>query len=181
MAEQDRVRWDTRYSAVGPAGLENPALPDVFTPYEGEFPTAGFALDLACGRGATSVWLATRGLDVCGVDVSAVALEGARHLAVRHGVTARCRFQLADLDMGLPPGPPADVVVCNMFRDPRLYRPIVGRVKDGGLVAVAILSEVGAEPGPFRACLGELHTAFNELAVITEGEREGRAWLLARK
>jgi SAM-dependent methyltransferase len=181
VAEQDRVRWDSRYSEDGPTDLGNLGLPAVFSPHEGEFPTAGVALDLACGQGTTSVWLAIRGLDVCGVDVSAVALERARQLAATHEVSGRCRFLLADLDLGLPPGPPADVVLCHLFRDPRLYRPLIERVKGGGLVAIAVLSEVGAQPGPFRACAGELQTAFDELAVISAGESEGRAWLLARK
>ena len=182
MTEEDRLRWDARHSAdSGSSEPENCGPPAVFAPYEQLFPRAGFALDLACGRGATSVWLATLGLDVCGVDISRVALERARRLAISHGMSGRCRFQLADLDWGLPSSPPAVVVLCHMFRDRRLYRPTVERLKEGGLLAIAVLSEVDAQPGPFRACVGELKTEFEDLAVIADGEGEGRAWLLARK
>lgn len=182
MSEEDRLLWDARHSADGGSdGLEAPGIPAVFAPYEDLFPEAGFALDVACGRGRTSVWLATRGLEVCGVDVSPVALDRARHLAASHGVSGHCRFQLADLDLGLPCGPPADLLICHMFRDQGLYRPIIGRLKDGGLLAIAVLSEVGARPGSFRAPAGELNAAFEELSVIADGEDEGRAWLLARK
>jgi SAM-dependent methyltransferase len=182
VAEEDRVRWDARHLAEdGSSGLEDPAIPALFAPYEDLFPRAGFGLDLACGRGVTSVWLASRGLEVCGVDVSPVALDRARHLAARLGVSGRCRFQLADLDWGLPSGPPADVVLCHLFRDRRLYGPIIERLEGEGLLAIAVLSEVGAEPGPFRAGAGELTTAFAALSVIAAGEGEGRAWLLARK
>jgi SAM-dependent methyltransferase len=153
----------------------------VFAPYQDVFPRAGFAVDLACGSGTTSVWLAALGLEVCGLDISTIALDRARHLAVIHELSGRCRFQLADLDLGLPAGPPADVVLCNMFRDQRLYQPIIGRLKSGGLLAVAVLSEVGGQPGPFRAGAGELRAAFEELSVLADGEGEGRAWLLARK
>jgi SAM-dependent methyltransferase len=182
MAEEDRLRWDARHEASGDlSDSEDPQIPAVFVPYERLFPRSGFALDLACGRGAVSVWLARRGLEVLGVDISSVALERARHLALRHGVSGRCRFHVADLDFGLPCSPPAGMVVCHMFRDHRLYRPIIERLTGGGLLAVAVLSEVGAEPGPFRAGAGELTEAFAELSVLADEEGQGRAWLLARK
>ncbi|HET9731748.1 MAG TPA: class I SAM-dependent methyltransferase [Acidimicrobiales bacterium] len=182
MADDDRARWDARHADAGGARTPGePECPAVFAPYEDVFPTAGFALDVACGRGAASVWLAARGLEVCGVDYSATALAGARRLADAHQLGDRCRFELVDLALGLPPGPPAGVVLCHMFRQPSLYGPIIGRLGDGGVVAVAVLSEVDAHPGPFRAAAGELKAAFRSLSVIAEGEADGRAWLVARK
>jgi SAM-dependent methyltransferase len=182
VAEEDRLRWDARHLAGGgSSGEADPGIPAVFAPYGDLFPRVGFALDLACGRGAASVWLARLGLEVLGVDISRVALDRARGLAARFGVSGRCRFQLADLDLGLPSSPPAEVVLCHMFRDRRLYGPIMERLKGGGLLAMAVLSEVDAEPGPFRAGPGELKSAFADLSVIADGEGDGRAWLLARK
>jgi SAM-dependent methyltransferase len=182
VSEEDRLRWDAKHSADGGSSdAVEPAIPAVFAPYHDLFPTAGFALDLACGRGATSVWLATLGLDVCGIDISPVALDRARDLAASRELSGHCRFYLADLDLGLPTSPPADVVVCHMFRAPRIYGPIIERLTDGGLLAIAVLSEVGAQPGPFQARAGELKAAFREFSEIAGGEGEGRAWLLARK
>jgi SAM-dependent methyltransferase len=182
MTEEDRVRWDAKYSSDDASrDSEEPRIPEVFAPYKDRFPRAGFALDLACGRGSTSVWLATLGLEVWGVDVSPVALDCARRLAAKSEISGRCTFYLADLDQGLPSSPQAEVVFCHLFRDPRLYRPIIDRLQASGLLAIAVLSEVGAQPGPFRALPGELTAAFDELAVIADGEAEGRAWLLARK
>lgn len=54
-------------------------------------------LDLGCGSGATSVYLAERGFDVLGVDFTPVALERARARAARAGVDGRCRFVPGDL------------------------------------------------------------------------------------
>ena len=178
VSEADRVRWDGKYTGrvAGP-----PRLPDVFAPYADELPTSGEALDLACGFGAASVWLAERGLSVSGVDVSAVAIEQAQDLAVRHGVTDRCRFSVADLDDGLPPGPPAVLILCHRFRDPGLYPAIIDRLAVGGVVAISVLSEVGAEPGPFRAGAGELENAFAGLQTVGVGESDGQAWLVASK
>jgi len=126
------------------------------------------------------MWLAGRGLDVWGLDVSAVAVGRARELAGRHGVGDRCRFDVVDLDDGLPQGPLVDVLLCHMFRDARLDRAMVERLAPDGLLAMVVLSEVDVGPGPFRARPGELAAAFAGLDLIAEGEGQGEAWLLAR-
>lgn len=46
----------------------------------------GKAVDLGCGEGADAIWLATRGWEVTGVDISKVALERARKAADAAGV-----------------------------------------------------------------------------------------------
>lgn len=179
MSEQDRVRWDATYTNRPPADTE-PRPPGVFAAHTAVFPVAGTVLDLACGQGAGAIWLAQRGLDVLGVDVSPVAIATARTQAQRFGVADRCRFAVADLDDGLPAGPPVDVILCHRFRDPRLDHALVDRLAAGGLLAICVLSEVGSTPGPFRAAPGELRAAFAELDVIAAGEDDGQAWLLAR-
>ena len=181
MSAEDRRHWDARYGELGLAPLDGAPPPPVFAPFESLLPTQGAALELACGRGRGALWLASRGLRVLGVDVSAVAIELARELASRAGYADRCRFQVVDLDQGLPEGPPVDLILCHLFRDARLDRALVERLVPGGWLAVATLSEVGAGPGAFRARPGELRAAFGELDLVHEGEAEGRAWLLGRR
>ncbi|KWX67494.1 bifunctional 2-polyprenyl-6-hydroxyphenol methylase/3-demethylubiquinol 3-O-methyltransferase UbiG [Mycobacterium sp. NAZ190054] len=191
MAEQRRVeparvaddvaRWDRRYAERGPLSTAEVALPARFQPFADVFPAAGHAVELACGRGAAAVWLARRGLTVWACDASEVAITQARDLAERCGQAARCRFEVADLDAGLPPGEQADVVLCNMFRDTRLDGPIVERLAPSGILAISALSEVGSRPGRFRARQGELSAAFEGLDVIAHGEQDGEAWLVARR
>jgi 2-polyprenyl-3-methyl-5-hydroxy-6-metoxy-1,4-benzoquinol methylase len=155
VSARDRLRWDAEY--------------------------ARRALDLACGQGGTAVWLAERGLEVRGLDVSPVAIARAADLAARHGVTGRCRFGVVDLDDGLPPGGPVDVVVCHRFRDPRLYPALIERLKPDGLILISVLSEIGGERGPYRAGPGELSAAFADLEPIAAGEGDGLAWLIGRR
>ncbi|MDZ4270486.1 MAG: class I SAM-dependent methyltransferase [Mycobacterium sp.] len=181
MSDHDRVRWDRRYTEREAVSDDEVGLPAVFQPFADTLPTAGRALDLACGRGGAAVWLARRGLQVRGYDVSPVAIAQARALADRVDVSARCQFDVADLDAGLPAGPPVDMVLCNRFRDARLDRPIIERLSLGGLLAISVLSEVGASPGPFRVGRGELRQAFGGLDVIAEHEADGEAWLVARR
>ena len=179
MTHKDRAEWDERYAEAGPAPVGELVLPPFFEANEHLFPTTGRALEIACGRGRGAVWLATRGLEVWGLDVSGVAVGLARDLAERSGVGHRCSFDVVDLDGGLPDGPPVDVVLCHLFRDPRLDNAIIDRLSPGGLLAIAVLSEVDVGPGPFRAAPGELRSAFASLDVIDQGERDGKAWLLA--
>jgi SAM-dependent methyltransferase len=180
VAEEDRVRWDDRHAAASHASDGATGPPAVFAPHEHVFPASGRALEIACGRGRTAVWLAGRGLDCWGLDISAVAVGLAREMAESSGVGDRCRFDVVDLDDGLPHGPPADVIVCHFFRDRRLDQPILGRLAPGGLLAIAVCSEVDVGSGPFRAAPGELREAFGTLDVLAEGEQQGEAWLLAR-
>jgi hypothetical protein len=77
------------------------------------------------------------------LDISPVAVELATDLAQRAGLAELCRFDSSDLDKGIPEGPPVDVLVCYFFRAPRLDDTILDRLKAGGLLAVAALSEVG--------------------------------------
>ncbi|MBX7434469.1 class I SAM-dependent methyltransferase [Mycobacterium sp. Y57] len=181
MSDADRIRWDRRYADRAPMSPDDVGLPTPLAPFADLFPTAGLALDVACGSGSAAVWLARRGMSVQGCDVSGVAIAHARSLAERAGVAARCRFDVVDLDGGLPPGPPVNVLICSRFRAPDLDGAIIQRLAPGALLAVGVLSEVGAEPGPFRAAAGELERAFGALDVITAAEGDGQAWLLARR
>ncbi|MDO1485665.1 3-demethylubiquinone-9 3-methyltransferase [Rhodococcus rhodochrous] len=59
----------------------------------------GRALDLGCGEGRHSLWLATRGWEVVGVDFSEVALDKARRIAAQAPSRSRdrLRYVLADV------------------------------------------------------------------------------------
>lgn len=181
---EDRDRWDTKHSASAD-DVELPGLPNLFAPHAASFPTRGRALELACGRGQLAVWLAVRGLDVYGVDVSPVAIGLARELAQINGVSDRCRFEVADLDKGLPPGPPVDVLVCHRFRDVALYSAMVERLGPGGLLAIAVLSQAATTDqghrARFRAPTGELANAFADLVPLASDEADDVAWLMASK
>ncbi|MGH8871404.1 MAG: class I SAM-dependent methyltransferase [Acidimicrobiia bacterium] len=179
MSKDDRRHWDRRHAEAGMEPTGRP--PPVFAGFERLFPVEGRALEIACGRGATVVWLAGRGMEVLGVDVSPVAIDLARELALLNGVDDRCRSEVHDLDEGLPAGRAVDLLLCHMFRDRRLDQPMMERLAPGGLLAVAALSEVGGGSGQFRAVRGELRVSFEPLEVIAEGEGDGVAWFIGRR
>jgi len=55
----------------------------------------GRALDVGCGAGVLSVWLADKGMDVTGIDLFPEAIAMAEALAARKGV--RVKFASSDL------------------------------------------------------------------------------------
>jgi SAM-dependent methyltransferase len=181
VSEEARQHWDKRYADDGPAPVGSaPPLP-IFALFEGLFPSLGTALEVACGSGRGAVWLAGRGMDVLGIDVSPVAIQLARESARLSGVGERCCFHVHDLDHGLPDGEQMDLVVCYLFREAGIDQAMIDRLKPGGMLAVACLSEVGHGPGRFRAKAGELTEAFAGLDVQEAGEADGSAWLIGRK
>jgi SAM-dependent methyltransferase len=184
MADEDRERWDQRYAARAPAGVEDVGPPSAFADLVVSLPAEGTALEVACGEGTASVWLAQRGLRAHGVDGSPVAIDRARLLAERAGVTDRCTFDLVDLDGGLPEGSSVDLVLCHLFDAPALDDELVARLAPDGTLAVAVLSEVGGVAGRFRVARGALLERFGDrsgLQVIDHHEADGVARLLARR
>ena len=181
VAAEDREHWDNRYAELGVAPKSEATEPlPLFAHVESLFPTSGSALDIACGRGRGSVWLASRGMTVHGVDISPVAIGLARQHAEQSGVAEACTLAVHDLDDGLPPGDPVDLVLCYLFREADIDRSMMERIKPGGLLAIACLSEVGHGPGRFRVKPGELTTAFASLEPLEAGEADGHAWFIGR-
>lgn len=68
----------------------------------------GRALDVGCGEGADAVWLAQRGWQVTGLDVSEVALGRAQALAAAVGV--QVAWVNASLSAYSPAAPGFDLV-----------------------------------------------------------------------
>lgn len=83
MVETSAEFWESRYADRDQiwSGNPNQALVDTMS---GRAP--GEALDLGCGEGGDSVWLAEQGWRVTAVDVSATAIARGRELASRRDV-----------------------------------------------------------------------------------------------
>ncbi|HWG77236.1 MAG TPA: class I SAM-dependent methyltransferase [Steroidobacteraceae bacterium] len=67
-------------------------------------------LDIGCGVGRWTRWLAARGAEVTAVDVSPTMIAEARRRAHQAGLTAHCRFAVQDL-VELDAGGPYELVL----------------------------------------------------------------------
>jgi SAM-dependent methyltransferase len=184
MADEDGHRWNARYEGQPVA---EPSPPDALTAagLVDILGDSGRALDVACGSGGQTVWLAQRGFDVVAVDASDVAVRLTAAAATAGGVADQVDALVIDLDAGVPLGlGDFDVIVCQRFRGIALYDTFVNRLMAGGLAVVTVLSETGAaSPGPFHAPSGELLRAFtrSDTEILFHTESDGQESLILRR
>lgn len=101
----------------------------------------GTALDLGCSEGNSAVWLAQRGWQVTGVDISATALERAAGHAADAGVAERTYFEQHDLSQSFPEGQ-FDLVYALYLESPvdfprdHVMRRAADAVAPGGLLLI---------------------------------------------
>jgi tellurite methyltransferase len=86
--------WDSRYRA----GKDTDDKPSELLSLALEYAPPGRALDLACGGGRNSIYLAENGWQVCAVDASAEGLKLARLRAAERQV--EIEFVNGDLEKG---------------------------------------------------------------------------------
>lgn len=99
----------------------------------------GTALDVGSGEGADSIWLASRGWKVTGVDLSQAALDRAARQAAEAGVDAT--WLQADVTAWDPAPARFDLVSAQYVQLPRpardaLYRRLAAAVRPGGTLLI---------------------------------------------
>jgi SAM-dependent methyltransferase len=130
--------WESRYREHQRTWGEraNPLLVETAAPLP-----SGAALDLACGAGGDTVWLARRGWRVTAVDISATAVEQVRQRARELGLGDRVGTERHDLTRTFPRGE-FDLVSAQYFHSPfemsrsRVLRLAAHALRPGGLLLV---------------------------------------------
>ena len=185
MSDADRERWNARYAAGEYAARTHPS--PLLAAWIDRLPR-GRALDVACGLGRNAIHLAAHGYAVDAMDISGVALAGARERAEAAGVAVN--WIETDLDRPDIARDAYDVVVVARF----LYRPLIPRLVDalrpgGHLVYdhhyITPADVAGPTSRRFRARPNELLERFRALRVLSyeEGivvDPDGRRMALAR-
>jgi tellurite methyltransferase len=80
MSDADRIRWDEQHRQTQGSDQPSAFLREVIESNAWQLPR-GRALDLACGQGSNSLYLAEQGYAVVAIDISAVALQTGREKA----------------------------------------------------------------------------------------------------
>lgn len=146
-ADEVFAHWEEKYgSSEGVwSGHVNAALAQVAAEL-----APGTALDLGAGEGGDALWLAERGWDVTGIDISPTALARAEAAAERAGLSERVTWVAADLDTWSSPLE-FDLVAASFLQSPvaldrgRILRNAAERVAPGGHLLVV----AHAEPPPW--------------------------------
>lgn len=183
--DDDARRWDERYATTTHVEAHAPEVIERWPDLASLLPQTGHCLDVACGPGAVTLWLAERGLEVTALDASRVAIELLQSAAAAVGADDRVDVRVVDLDDGLPDDlRDLDLVVCQRFHDPALFAAVIDRLRSGGVAIVTVLSSVGADhPGDFHATSGELRATFTNARCETlhHDEGDGVAHIVIRR
>ena len=151
-------------------------------------PHSGLALDIACGSGQNTLYLARQGLTSTGFDLSMEALAAGREAAARANLCVT--FVQADLTRFSLPRNAFSVVICFKYRDPQLYPTLRAALRPGGLLIYETYTiehlKFGRKPlNPAHLLAkNELRHAFGDWEVIFYREvwaGRGLASLVARK
>ena len=109
-------------------------------------------LDIGCGTGTHSLWLAEQGFDVLGVDLSELAVQRAQEKAA--GQSGRCRFEVLDILAHAPPSSPFELVFdrgCfHVFDEHDERARFAARVAEALTAQGQWLSLIGSTEGPVR-------------------------------
>ena len=97
--------WSKRYSDAGKDYLFGTEPNRFLARHKALLQSGGSAISIEDGEGRNSVWLAGLGLKVTGVEISAVAIEKARHLAAAR----KAEVEFIQADMLATSFPPTDL------------------------------------------------------------------------
>ena len=168
--EEDRIKWNRKYrdrKEPGPAA-------EILRTSLGS-PVPGRALDLACGPGHNSIFLADQGWQVDAIDISDVALKLIDHPRV----SAKCQ----DLDDYTVPNATYDLIVNLRFLDRRLFPSILDGLRPEGVLVFETFLQESAHVSrkEWKLEPGELSRVFSDLTVLLSRETDGLASFIARK
>jgi len=148
----DEAFWNERYRSAAALWSGNP---NRYLVSEASGLRPGAALDVGCGEGADALWLAGRGWQVTGVDLSTVALERAARHAAQAGaeIGARIDWVHADLSSWDPGLARYDLVSSQYLHLPpapreALFRALAGAVAPGGSLLI-----VGHHPSDLQTTM----------------------------
>jgi len=190
--EDDRRQWDQLYSTQDyvfgkeAAQYLKQKLPEL---------KLGQALDIAMGEGRNAVYLAKKGFQVTGVDLSEVAIRKAKLLARDQGV--QIRTVIADLNQYQIAPASYELIVVIQYLQRSLIPQIKAGLKRGGFVVFEnpTVEELARNQGQktdrnlrrdFLLEKGELKRLFADLEILDYSEGPGEdgaivARLLARR
>ena len=169
MAREDKTRWNEKYQ--DPETAERLSQPIDLVQQYSKLAQGKQALDLACGLGRHSKYLASEGFDVDALDISSVAISKLQNLP-------HISAQEVDFDSYVLPKEKYDLIVCVYYLNRQLFLPMIEALKPNGILLMeTFLHDPGNERAPSNPAFllneGELEAFFDdrcELLHIKEYE-----------
>lgn len=171
MSEADRTRWNDRYKSGEYIGRTHPT--DLLRSWLSICPK-GTALDLACGSGRNSRFLAEAGYDVTGIDISNVAIELAS--AASSKSDQKPSYEVQDLENSKIQGN-FDLIVLVRYVNFDLVSEFDAHLRPNGVVMIEEhlfrndISDLAGPKNPsFRVEAGSLRSRLENVRILHEFE-----------
>lgn len=179
---EDVERWNRRY-AEGDGTTEIRAEPELAL-HLAVVPDSGLALELACGKGANALYLASRGMDVVAADCSLSGLQICQQVAREEKLNLLPL--VVDLDCWQIPSSRFDFISVVHYLNRQLFDDIVAALNPGGILFYKTFNRRRLKHNPrfnqrFVLADGELAERFDCLEILAASEPGCSSYLLARK
>ncbi|MDQ1145716.1 tellurite methyltransferase [Bacillus sp. SORGH_AS 510] len=182
-----RIKWNSKYKERlnQPIKLEsNPRLKKL-----SDFLTGGKALDLACGIGGNSLFLAQMNYEVEAVDISDVAIQFIKEQALIYRLAINPKiYDLTELGKKHWHKWSFDLVVMTYYLDRSLFPLVKTLIKKKGYFFMETFyqSQESSNQGvsdQYKLKPKELQTVFNDWKIhfFEEDEKEGRQTIFCQK
>jgi tellurite methyltransferase len=153
--------WNERYRSRERAAEELNAEPTPLLVATASNLAPGKVLDLACGTGRNTLWLAERGWNVTAVDAASAAIEILQTRAAERSL--KINAIVADLEkeeFEIEPSRWDFIAIC-YYLQRNLFEPAKRGIVSGGLLlSIVHITEPGEEESPFRLRPGQLEKYF---------------------
>lgn len=184
MSIEDKERWDKKYKS----NIIPSKIVEVVENYA-KLATGKSALDIACGMGRNSKFLAESGFDVHALDISEVAIESLKDIE-------NIRAEMVDFDSYSLKENSYDLIVCTYFLERKLFPQIEKALKEDGIfIFETFMHDAENTKVPsnksFLLNKGELEATFDDrynLMHLSEwmdenicGEKSMKASMVAKK
>jgi len=155
MALADKERWNEKYE-----DNKIPQIPLGLISDYSSLARGKKVLDIACGMGRHSKYLASKGFEVHALDISSVAIAQLQGLA-------NIKAEEVDFDNYILAKDAYDMIVCTYFLERKLFAQMIDALKPKGLILIeTFLHHPDNERLPsnpaFRLNEGELEAFFDE-------------------
>lgn len=180
MSETDREKWNARYQAGAYTARPHPS--ELLVQWLPKLELAAGkprAIDIACGSGRNSLYLARQGWQVDGVDISQVGLSQLSDKARADSLSINCINRDLELDMTTATDflveDSYDLAIMFRYAHGALVRPLSAALKPGGYLIVEshLVTDadvIGPRGARHRVAVGELQEAAGGLEILLSSE-----------
>ena len=189
MSEEKREKWNYHYKTLKDTG----SVADVLKENVSLLPSDGVALDIACGTGANSFFLASLGMEVKAWDFSETAIDSIKSLLTSDEKISPEEIEISSSSFD---NLQFNLILCCHYLDRAISRAIYNATAPGGLIIYQTFTserrfDVGPSNPEFLLRYRELFFLVRECEILSYREQLtkrfakdkmfGKAYMIAKK